>query len=263
MTCLKSSQVVFAIIAPLFVTSCFLSKSEGQLMASDIDRLKNEIATLQRERSDSETLNQRKQSEVDGRLVALENVTFKKAAIEGAENDQLKRELEDLRSQLEETQKNLETIKPTTPQLSSKEVVPEDKQEHFEWAKEAFADENFGLAYARADSFVEKYKNDKSYGAEAYLLKGDAAVMLAKSASTEAAKVDLNKKALAAYQDLLTRFPKSSKYAEGLFKVGEAMRTMGYASDAKLFYEEIVKKYPKSPFAKQAKERLATIKKKK
>src|ERR1051325_3082151 len=100
MTRLKSGQIALGIVCVLFNTSCFLSKAEGQQRASDIDRLKNEIATLQRDQTDSEIM-------LDERLLALENVTFKKAASEGAESEKLKKELEDLRAQLEETQKSL------------------------------------------------------------------------------------------------------------------------------------------------------------
>lgn len=262
---LKSGKIVLGTLSLLMTASCFVSKSEGQMMASEIDRLKNEIATLQRQRSDSEILQERKHEEIAGRFAALENVTFKKAAAEGAESERLKKELAELRGQLEETQKNIETIKPTTPSSEPEETVPSGKKEHFDWAKGAFAAKNYGAAFSRADSFIDKYKNDKTYGADIYLLKGDAAMMLGKGAPTAAAALEWNKKALASYQEFLTRFSGSTRVPEGLYKVGDTMRAMGYASDARIFYEEIVQKHAKSEYAKQAKIRLSemTAKKKK
>jgi TolA-binding protein len=259
----KSGLLVLGSMSLLLTTSCFLSKAEGQIMANDIDRLRREIATLQRQGSDSEIVNQRKHDQIDGRLVSLEKFSFKRATTETNESDQLKKELADLRGQLEETQKNIETIKPAPAPAEVQEEAPVDKMGHFEWAKTAFSQKDYGAAFSRADSFIDKYKNDKTYGADAYVLKGDAAVMLAKAAAADAAKLELNKKALAAYQDFLTRFPKSPRIPEGLFKVGETMRNMGYSSDAKIFYEEIVQKHPKSDFVKQAKARLVDISQKK
>jgi len=258
---LKSGKLLVLLPVLLFLTACFVSKSEGQLMSSDIDRLKTDVATLQRQRSDSEILQQKQQASVENRLGALENVSFKKAANEGSENERLQKELEALRGQIEEVQKGLESAKPVAQPTAKAEQAPEGKKAHFEWAKAAFSDEKYELAFSRIESFLDKYKEDKVYGVEGYLLKGDAAVALAKDASTDAARVDYNKKALSSYQDLLTRFPKSAKIPEALFKVGETMRSMGFTKDAKVFYREIAEnaKYAKSPFVKQAKARLHQI----
>lgn len=267
MTRLKSGRFLVLIPVLVFLTACLMSKSEGQLMASDIDRLKTDVATLQRQRSDSEILQQKQQASIENRIEALENVSFKKAANEGHENDRLQKELEALRGQIEEMQKGMESAKPSpaAQPAAPAERAPEGKKGHFEWAKDAFEDEKYDLALSRIESFLDRYKEDKTYGVEAYMMKGDAAVALAKNASADAARVDFNKKALSSYQDLLTRFPKSTKIPEALFKVGETMRSMGFAKDAKVFYREIVEneKYAKSPFVKQAKERLRQISQKK
>jgi len=259
MTRLKSVRFFLAVPVLLLGTSCFVSKAEGQLMTTDIDGLKKDVATLQRERSDSEIVQRRKQGEIDTRLLALENVVFKRAASEGSENDRIQKELEELRNQLEEMQKGMEAPKVVTPPAPADEKAPAGKKAHFDWAHEAFEDEKYDLAFARATSFADKYKDDKVFGAAIYMLKGDAAEALAKDATTDAAKMDYNKKALSAYQDLLTRFAKSPKVPEALFKVGETMRAMGFAKEAKVFFQEIVEKYPKSPFAKQAKAKLVQI----
>lgn len=273
---LKSGCRILGIASLVLISSCVVTKAEGEQMSSDIARLKNEIATLQREKSDFTIVIERKNSELQSRISALEDVTFKKSTGESLESDRLKKEVEQLRGQLEETQKNFEdlqkvpkpeeTVKDTAVIKSSGELesdIPTDKKGHFDWAKKAFADKNFNAAFLRIDSYIEKYRDDQQHGAEAHLLKGDSAVMLAKKAATEAAKKDLYKKAVVSYQELLTRYPKSAKIPEGLFKVGETLEAMGFASDAKIFYEEITLKHPKSAFAKDAKSKLAVLAKKK
>lgn len=253
---LKSGSLFLGLVGCILLSSCVLTREEGDQMASDIARLKNELAALQREQSDFEIRHER-------RVSALESVTYKKASIESAQSDQLKKEIEQLRGQLEEAQRSFESTaeKPTPKASSELDNVPSDKKAHFEWAKEAFADEDFGVALIRIDSFLEKYRADNQYGAGAYLLRGDAARMLAQNATNDAAKKDFNRKAVTAYQDLLTRFPKSPRIPEGLFKVGEALEAMGFKSDAKIFYEEITAKHSKSSFAKQASKKLRELSK--
>jgi len=273
---LKSGCLVLGIASLSLLSSCVVTKAEGEQMSSDIARLKNEIATLQRERSDFVIVVEKKNGELQSRVDALENVTFKKSASENVESDRLKKEVEQLRGQLEETQKNFEDLR-SAPKpeetIKDKAIVaapgalemgaPATKKEHFDWAKKAFGEKNFNAAYLRIDSYIEKYRDDQQHGAEAHLLKGDSAVMLAKRAATEAAKKDLYKKAVVSYQELLTRYPKSTKIPEGLFKVGETLEAMGFVSDAKIFYEEITLKHTKSMFAKDAKSKLADLTKKK
>ena len=258
----KSGRIVFSVFLLSVSASCVVTKAEGEQMSADIARLKSEIAALQRDQSDFMISD----STLKARVTALERITFKKASGDSEDSERLKRELEDIRGQLEETQKNLEDIKGKKGTLPLSEIdtdIPSDKKEHFEWAHTAFIEQDFTKALSRIESFIERYPDDRQYGAESQLLKGDTVSQLAKQAQTPASKNDFYKKAIGAYQDLLTRHPKSPKIPEGLFKAGETLETMGYGADAKVFYEEIMTKHKKSAFAKKAQTRLSGLLKKK
>lgn len=261
---LKSGLVFLSVSVLLLLSSCVMMKAEGEQLRSDISRLKNEITTLQRDKSDFAIVMGRKYEQVQARVTALENTTYRKASDESELSGQLRKEVEDLRGQLEEAQKNIETIaEPSKMKSAEVEAAPADKSEHFSWAQDAYDEKKYESAFIRIESFIEKYKDDKKLGDQAYILKGDSALMLAKSAQADAAKKDFYKKAVTSYQDLLTRFPKSHLIPEGLFKVGETLQAMGFEKDAKIFFEEITTKHAKSPFAKKAVQSLKSLSKKK
>ena len=257
MRIMKSGILVLGIVCCLATSSCVTTKAEGEQMMADISRLKNEISTLQQDRSDLSITVDKKLESFDSRISALEDVTYRQANTESMEKERLRSEIASLRGQLEEAQRGFEQG------LKEDEMAPKEKEDHFTWAKAAFDEGNFSAAFVRVDSFLEKYKDDVQFGASAHLMKGDAAVELGKNENSKPAKKEYYKKAVAAYYDLLTRFPKSPRLPEAYYKVGEALETMGFTKDAKVAYEEVSKKYKKSSFAKKANQRLQALNKKK
>lgn len=69
------------------------------------------------------------------------------------------------------------------------------------------------------------------------------------------------KQAIVVYQAFRDKNPKSKKYAEVTFKMGQAFQELGMKAEAKSFYEEVVDKYPSSGEAKKAKSKLKALKK--
>ncbi len=54
--------------------------------------------------------------------------------------------------------------------------------------------------------------------------------------------------------------PKGRRYAEATYKIGVSFQELGMSSDAKVFYEEVSTRFPKTNFGKKAKSRLKKIK---
>lgn len=226
----------------LFGSACFVLRSEGEQMQQDIDQLKNEIATLQRERSDM-------QQRLNSRLQGLENTTFKRNADSGLEQNRLVTELQQLRGQLEETQHRLEDLQSAPP---PKVVVPppapepvattESKAELFARAKKLYDAKKYDQAIEVFDDFVEEYKDDKNLASQAYFMRGDAYFMRAKKSSKASLKKDLYKKAVLSFQEILTRYPNFKRTHDTLMKIGQSLDAMGYRKDAAVFYREAKKK---------------------
>lgn len=60
------------------------------------------------------------------------------------------------------------------------------------------------------------------------------------------------KKAIIDYSDIHENFPKSKRMPQVLMRIGLSFEAMGMKSDAKVFFQQLVDKYPKSAEAKKA-----------
>jgi TolA-binding protein len=66
--------------------------------------------------------------------------------------------------------------------------------------------------------------------------------------------------AAAEYNNVRKNCPKSPKVADALYKLGQCFEKLKLPDDAKLFYQTVREKYPKSSVAKDAKARLDALK---
>ncbi|MBY0385755.1 tetratricopeptide repeat protein [bacterium] len=85
---------------------------------------------------------------------------------------------------------------------------------------------------------------------------------VAKSPLFDASKHFNDKKwedAILAYEEYRKKNPKGSDYAEATLKIGLCFQNMGLKDDAKVFFKEVVEKYPKSKEADTAKSKLKKL----
>ena len=68
------------------------------------------------------------------------------------------------------------------------------------------------------------------------------------------------KEAIVAYQKYRDAYPKGSRNAETTYKIGVCFQELGMKDESKAFYDEVMTKYGKSPFAKNAAKKLKTLK---
>lgn len=69
------------------------------------------------------------------------------------------------------------------------------------------------------------------------------------------------KRAISLYQKFRESNPKSSKNAEATYKIGVSFQELGMKNEAKIFFEEVLEKYPKDTLARKAQFRLSQLKK--
>lgn len=222
---LNASAAGWVLLLVLCLSGCFVTRTEGDQMLAEISQLKNEIAVLQRDKGDLQSLLDGRLKELHTRTSEIEKVSFKKNADAGLENEKVAQELEQLKGKLEETQHQLE-------QVQKAKVAPDSEKP----ATEA------------APAPEKKLEN--------FFADGEAAFKKAKESKKASLKKENYKKAIMAYQEVLTRYPDSKKVPESLYKIGLSMEAMGYAKDAQVFFEEITTKHAKSSFAKEAMKRL-------
>lgn len=257
---------LISLIFALSLCSCVMMRSEGDQIQSDISRLKDEIATLQREQYDSLNQIDRIVKEVKLRTSMLENTTMKQNANADLDKDRLIGEVQELRGKLEETQHRLENVhqvsqKDSIVDKNTKLEFPEGKSNHFVYAKSLYDDKKYAEAIVAFAAFVKKYAEDKQFTGQAYFILGDSYYESAVKTKDKKQKEELYKNAVLTFQEVLTQIPPSSNVPEALFKVGNAMEAMGFFKDAVVFYEEIVSKHKKSSLVKAAAAKLVKLKK--
>ncbi|MDA0713386.1 MAG: tetratricopeptide repeat protein, partial [bacterium] len=246
---------LISLMLVLPLCSCVMMRSEGDQIQSDISRLKDQIATLQREQYDSLNQIDHIVKEVKLRTSTLENTAMKQNANADLDKDRLISEVQELRGKLEETQHRLENVNIANHQdtaviKDSKLEFPEGKSNHFVYAKSLYDGKKYSEAIIAFTEFVKKYNDDKQFMSQAYFFLGDSYYESAVNTKGAKEKEALYKKAVLTFQDVLTQVPPSSKVPEALFKVGNAMEAMGFFKDAIVFYEEIVSKHKKSSLVK-------------
>jgi len=251
-------RTISIFLSILMLSSCVVMREEGDQMQRDLQNLRNDMSQVQKLHQES-----------FARVKTLEDEVFQKLKLNAAsetDNERLREELERIKGQLEETQHRIEQLdqgsgagaQPAAVPVASQAEYPLDKQGHYDAAKQMFDKQDYVGAAASFDAFSRRHADSNLIDA-AYFWKGESYYQLAKRAIGDAEQQDDYKKAVLAYQQLLSQYPKSQKTDEALYKVGLSLEAMGLNDDAKLFYEEIVKKHKKSSRVDLAKKRLQVL----
>jgi len=277
----------------LVVGSACVTKSEGDALKADVDKLKTEVSAMHRQQKDDQAELEQKLIRIEARAGELEStlLTLRQADADNgvqmekviAELQILRGEIEEARfalqetkSQLGETKKSVQDILTRPPidvaAAASAPVVdtaakgrqiggapvPEGKQELYDFAKKFHDDGKVDESIESFTLFVEKYKDDKDLKDNAYFWLGESHYQRANKESDQKLKDSAFKKAILAYQKVIET--QGSNKADGaLMKLGLAFEAVGYGEDGKVFYEELLAKHPKSPLVADAKKRLAAI----
>jgi TolA-binding protein len=273
---------------PALTSGCVTTRSEGQEMRSDIDQLKDEVASLQKAQDDNRALMDDRLAKTVARIQQLEDTLtgLRRADADSGvqlekvigELQSLRGELEEARYQLGETRKSVQDIiaRPTadaeavgeaTPikkdaegkPLAGDVPIPDEKKAHYDLAKKLFDEGKLDAAEAAFEVFTQRHAKDKDLADNAFFWKGEVFFTKAKKSKKTKERQEGYRKAILAYQNILTNYPKSDKIDGALFKIGMSFEGLGFPSDAKVFYEEIVAKHKKSPLAKDAKKRLKKL----
>ena len=239
-------------------------------MRSDLNRLRDEVASMQRQQGDAAFEIHQNLQKISGKAESVEDAISSKQKLDAKsmlKTEEMQQEIRLLLGSLEELQHEIKLLKETQEKFVQKTnekktdlSVPSGKKEHYEKAKLFYDQKNYVLAIKLFDEFIDKYKKDKSLLDNAYFWRGDSYFNLAKKEKSSVKKKELRRKSIVSYQKVLTDFPKSNKSDVALYRIGLSMETLGFSKDALVFYEEIVSKHPKSNLAKSAKSKIKKIK---
>ena len=269
---------------------CITSRAEGDQLRSDVSALKDETAQLQTELADARAQRDLTKK-LEARVMELEGTlsTLRQSDADGgvqieklvAEVQTLRGELEQARQELGEQKATVESIlarppvavataatapkvaeDPTKPTQIGGEDVPVDAREHYAFAKRMLDGKKFAESAEAFDLFLTRHASGNEFLDNAAFWKAESYYQLGLVATDKVRKEKAYKQAILSYQRVLET-PKSAKGDGALFKIGLSFEQLGFQEEARVFYEELLAKHPKSPLAAEGKKRLAALKPKK
>lgn len=268
----------------LATPGCVTTAAEGDQLRSDMEQLKTEIAEMQKREADQRADVDKKLADMSARVEGVEGslASLRQADADTgvqmekviAELQQLRGDVEEARYQLGETKKTVQDIIERPPvevamaegaapvegeKTIAGEPVPDDKQALYDFGKKLFDEKKYADAQKAFELFVQRHPGDTDLADNAWFWRGEAHYAEAGGIEDQKKQADAYKQAILAYQKVLS-IPKSNKADSALFKIALSFEALRYFDEAKVFYEEIISKYPKSSLIKEAKKRLRSVK---
>ncbi len=215
----------------LGLSGCLFKTREEVQKAEEDRQLKEQVASIQKSKADSEVKYTDQQSEIralDGRIDVVEHNN-------AVHIQTLKAEIENLRRLLD---------------------LQNDKIKMIDQHVEATETRLTAAIQAVASTPVSEPADSKVAGQTGSPKSGNAVFDEAESLMGQKEY----KRAILKYQAYRDKYPKGKFLAESTYKIGACFFELGAKKDAKEFFQELIETYPSSPFAKKAKSRLAKMK---
>ena len=134
-----------------------------------------------------------------------------------------------------------------TTSKSQTPPVPETADAVYAEAQKRYEAKQYLDARRLFDAFLSRYGSD-SRAARAQYLIGEAYLSESKYAS-----------AIGAYRKVIDSYRKSEEVVDAMYKSGVAFFAIKYCSDARVFFQELLRIYPKTEWKKDASEQIQKI----
>ncbi len=268
---------IWGFIAPGLVLSlstlgCWVPKETGQVMQRDLRLLRADLQETQKGfdaqqarleeqlgRADEQT------KSIEDKMKQLDRAARKTDAGFGVQLEELRREIQEQRGTIElltyntqQLEKKLEeqaaklegydtvlpggASPPSNPQPPVAGKVPKDKKLKLAFAKQLISKGKKVEARGVLRDLVKKFPKDAGITDDAYFQLGE---LYYREKNYRAASLE--------YVKVLDRFPKGKFVADGYYRIGLCSMELGNLEDARLFFDEVIKKHRRSPLVKYAK----------
>jgi TolA-binding protein len=282
------SRLALPFVLALVPSSCVTTRAEGEQLRADVDALKDETAQLQKELADLRARETGRLDQVGRRVGELESTLSslrQSDADTGVQLEKVVAEVQALRGEIEAAQHEIGQQKATVESILARPPVavataatapklppdatgpaqvdgvdvPSEAKGHYDFAKRFFDDKKFAASAEAFDLFLTRHAREEDLVDNAAYWKAESYYQLAAQAPDKASREKAYKQAILSYQRVLES-PRSEKADGALLKIGLSFEQLGFADEARVFYEELLTRYAKSPLVGDAKKRLGALK---
>ena len=254
------------ILLPLVCAGCFafMTKQEGKEMKDQLDEVRNMSTQNQQKAADlskqmDEQLRRLKVVVDEATKVVTRNSADIGLTVQKLQQDlaQLTGRIDDLQHAQDALTKQFQDYRAAsdtklesltnTMTAAKTPPVPENADGVFAEGEKRLAAQQWGDARRLFETFVNRYPQD-SRAAKAQYNIGEAYMGEKRLAN-----------AIGAYTKVVDNFPKSDVVPDAMFKNGTAFYQLKYCSDAKVYFQELLKRYPKTNWKNAANDELKKL----
>ncbi len=229
---LSKKSILFNFIISLMITYLFLGclRTREDIKEVEVAKaMKDQVIALQKDHADStsrleELMEQNRQ--LNGRIEDLEQKLSKSSQAQGSGKEEMQKTLDDSKHHSELLQESIGKLENQVQALQEEIVSIRVKEKE----KAAHAEDS---------------KSDK------------------KEALIDNAQADFQnkkwKEAILNFDQYREKNPKGKYFAEATYKTGVCFQELGMTDEAKVFYNEVIEKFPKTDVSKKANYRLKTL----
>lgn len=247
--------LIFASLGGLtFLCACVTKSSMRQ--EQEVERLKQEVRQVRGDRADMDTVS----DELRMEIARLNNVVEERAAKEKQQVDEMRREMTAMSNQiatLSSRIQGMESSRASGGGGGGDEAAERPERERparakgrttYEAGKRQYDEGKFDDAVDTLKAVIrDRPKSDE--GKRAQFLLGEAYY----------ANKDFGNAALE-FSEFKKGHPKDALVANAIYRQANAFRAMNKKTEAKLFYQELIEKFPKSPFSSKARNEMKKLK---
>ena len=232
----RSIFVAIFLSVSLGVVSC-KTKSEIR-REQELERLKQEVSQVRGAKADSEVIAEELKTE----MTRLGNATEEVRQLTQKQYDDLRQELTTLTARIQALEQRAvaEEIRPP--------AVPEKPSASgYEAGKKFFEEGKYEEAIEALRPATKAKKGDEARKAHFLLAESCFAAKDFASAALE-------------FSEYRKKYPKDALIPNAIYRQANSFRSMGKATEAKLFYQELVEKFPKHKLTAKAKSEMKKLK---
>jgi tol-pal system protein YbgF len=131
---------------------------------------------------------------------------------------------------------------------------PPAMQSPFDEAMRSYREHRYGNAIQFFDTFIRENPGSSKLE-DAYFYKGES-----QFAQGEMQRDQKNyEEAILTFDKIRYDYPKSKHLPSSLLRIAMSFKALGWPSDARTFLNDVIRRYPNSPEASQARQELATL----